>query len=272
MHFSKVLSFAAVAALFAAMQGTSFGQASVADTSLVSAPAPQAAQYSSSLDNVVRSADFVTGEGTGSGGGQYQSGYRGPKQPNSAWDHITWEAGGGFTQPLASASRTVNTAYRIQVGAGYNFVPRFGILAEYSFNRFGLTEGFLNSPTNNAGAEDGNTHLWSATLEPIFRYKNSGKFGGYVIGGGGFYRALTSFTNPTTGIYCDPFYGCYPVQENYVVSHFSSNQGGANLGLGFTYKTSADGRLALYTEARYEWVNTPGHYSEFIPVTLGLRF
>jgi hypothetical protein len=263
MQSSKVLSFFAAITFAVALPSAAFGQ-----TSLASAPAPQATAYSSSLDNAVRSADFLNGDGTASGGGQYQSGYRGPKQPNAAWNHVTWEAGGGFTQPLAGARRTVNTAYRIQLGAGYNFVPRFGILAEYAFNRFGLTDAVINC----AGTDDGNTHLWSTTLEPIFRYKNSGKFGGYVIGGGGFYRALTSFTNATTGIYCDPFYGCYPVQQNYVVSHFSSNQGGANLGLGFTYKTSADGRLALYTEARYEWVNTPGHYSEFVPVTLGLRF
>jgi hypothetical protein len=230
--------------------------------------APQPASFSSSLDNTMRSANFLSGDGVASGGGQYQSGYKGPQPANTAWNHLTWEAGGGFTQPLAGAGDTVNTAYRIQIGAGYNFKPRFGVLAEYAFNRFGLQDQVINA----AGTDDGNVHLWSTTLEPIFRYKNKGKLGGYVIGGGGFYRSLTSFTNPTIGYECSPFYGCYPVAENYVVSHFSSNQGGANLGLGFTFKTSAQGRLALYTEARYEWINTPGHYSEFVPVTLGLRW
>jgi hypothetical protein len=256
MQIFKIVSGLAALSLAVAMQTSAFGQSEMA-----SAPAPQVA-YSSSVDSTFLPENFS------SGGGQYQSGYTGPRRPNSAWNHVTWEAGGGFTQPLAGASNTVNTAYRIQIGAGYNFDPRFGVLAEYAFNRFGLQDQIINQ----AGTDDGNVHLWSTTLEPIFRYKTGGKLGGYVIGGGGFYRSLTSFTNPTIGVVCSPFYGCYPVPENYVVSHFSSNQGGANLGLGFTFKTSASGRLALYTEGRYEWINTPGHYSEFVPVTLGLRW
>jgi len=242
--------------------------ASQADDSSATSLA-RATQYSSSLDrpalnNSDPSDSFNAGR---SGGGQYQSGYHNGSS-NGWMDKVTWEAGAGFTQPLASAGQTVNTAWNITVGAGYNFVPKFGVLAEYSFNRFGLT----NAVINEAGTDDGNSHLWSATLEPIWRYKNGGKFGGYVIGGGGFYRALTSFTNNTTGIYCDPFYGCYPVGESYTVSHFSSNQAGANLGFGFTYKADPSNHLALYTEARYLWVDTPGHYSQFIPVTVGLRW
>jgi hypothetical protein len=225
-----------------------------------------ATQFSSSLDRPSLNLSDSVVAPAGTGGGQYQSGYR--NSPSYDWtEHLTWEAGAGFTQPLASASGTATTAWNITLGGGYNFVPRFGVLAEYSFNRFGLTQQVIDE----AGTDGGNTHLWSTTLEPIFRYKNGGKFGGYIIGGGGFYRALTSFTNNQYGIYCTPFY-CYPVTSSYVVSHFSSNQGGANLGFGFTFKTDPSNRFAIYTEARYLWLDTPGHYSQFIPVTFGARF
>jgi hypothetical protein len=269
---SHTRNFFAVGGVLALAVGSALAQSSLTSTSDDSAAQSlgHAVQYSSSLDRPspggADPSDSLGGNVT-QGGGQYQAGYRNP--PAHDWmQKLTWEAGAGFTQPLAGAGKTVNTAWNITLGAGYNFVPKFGVLAEYSFNRFGLTDAVINE----AGTDDGNTHLWSATLEPIWRYKNGGKFGGYVIGGGGFYRALTSLTNNTYGIYCDPFYGCYPVSQSYTVSHFSSNQGGANIGLGFTYKTDPSNRLALYTEARYLWIDTPGHSSEFIPVTVGLRW
>jgi opacity protein-like surface antigen len=244
-----------------------FSCAGLAQTSSSSAT-----QYSSSLNNSVQTLlnapEPADGSTSGMGGGQYQSGYRGPRESNGWAKHLTFEGGVGFTQPLAGASNSVNTAYNITAGVGYNFVPRFGVLGEYSFSRFGLTDQVINS----AGTDDGNTHLWSLTLEPIFRYADKGKFGGYVIGGGGFYRELTSFTDPEIGYQCDPFYGCYPVSENYVVSHYSSNQGGVNLGLGFTFKAYPDAKLKLYSEARYEWLDTPNHSTELIPVTFGVRW
>jgi hypothetical protein len=247
--------------------GAAIAQSTTLPDDASAASLNQATQFSSSLDRPsLNLSDNVVNPAMSSGGGQYQSGYH--SQPSSDWmKHLTWEAGAGFTQPLASAGGTATTAWQITVGGGYNFVPKFGILAEYSFNRFGLTQQVIDE----AGTDSGNTHLWSTTLEPIFRYKNSGKLGGYIIGGGGFYRALTSFTNNTYGIYCTPFY-CYPVSGSYVVSHFSSNQGGANLGFGFTFKTDPSNRFAIYTEARYLWLDTPGHYSQFIPVSFGARF
>jgi hypothetical protein len=257
-HLSRTLAAAAFAAAFAG--GTVVAQTNAAPVT--------ATQYSSSLNQaLLTSPDFAEGTAAPSGGGQYQAGYQ--EHENSGWmDHLTFEAGAGFTQPLAGAGKTVNTAYNFTGGIGYNFVPRFGVLAEYSFNRFGLTDAVINE----AGTDDGNTHLWSLTLEPIFRYANRGRFGGYVIGGGGFYRQLTSFTDEAVGVECDPFYGCYPVGSDYTVSHFSSNQGGANIGLGFTYKLSDSGKLSAYSEARYQWIDTPGHSSEFVPVTFGLRW
>jgi hypothetical protein len=125
------------------------------------------------------------------------------------------------------------------------------------------------------------SHLWSLTLEPMVTYKTGGHIGGYVIGGGGFYRKLTSFTEPVyVGDYCDYFYGCYPQYDNVTLSHFSSNQGGVNIGTGVTFKPNVDGKGKFYAEARYVWVNSPtssnsalgtGSINMF-PITFGYRW
>ncbi len=105
------------------------------------------------------------------------------------------------------------------------------------------------------------------------KYKTGGSWGGYVIGGGGFSRQLTSFTEPALaqGVYCSFFY-CYPVyyQTTVVVSHYSSNQGALNLGTGFTFGNWNQAKL--FAEARYEWLDTPGRSTQIIPVTFGLRW
>jgi hypothetical protein len=241
----------------------SVAQSSQTEAAPTRQPSPSVAQYSTSLDTT--SLDSPTPEAVAGGG---QNGYHSSNTTGGLMSRLTFEGGVGFNQPVSTAADTTTTAWAVKVGGGYNFTPHIGLLAEYSFNRFGLTNTFINQ----AGTDGGNQHLWSVTMEPIVRYKTSGKVGGYFIGGGGFYRALTSFTNATYGIYCVPFYGCYPVQGSYVVSHFSSNQGGVNIGTGVTFKPYTDSVWAFYTEARYEWLDTPGHSSEFIPVTFGVRW
>ncbi len=71
----------------------------------------------------------------------------------------------------------------------------------------------LNQYTDATGL-DGNSHIWSFTLNPIVNYYTSDTFGAYVIGGVGFYHKTADFTVPAIGTYCDPFYGCYQYQAN----------------------------------------------------------
>jgi hypothetical protein len=66
------------------------------------------------------------------------------------------------------------------------------------------------------------------------------------------------------------------------VSHFSSNQGGVNFGVGYTHRLGGsygDSRAKLFAEARYLFLETPGlnetnglGTTELIPVTFGIRW
>ena len=203
------------------------------------------------------------------------SGYAGDQ---SRWSHVAFEAGGGFTAPTSIGGNFVTWGYNLTFGAGWNFTSKFGALLEYQFNRNKIPGATLAA----VGAPGGNVNTWSITVDPIFYYANVRNWGGYVTGGGGFYRKVTNYTSPQPVQYCDYFYGyCGYEYQNTTIGHFSSNQGGLNIGTGIVWRAfGPDSRVKLYAEARYVWVDSPqasahqqGTGTEaLIPVTFGVRF
>lgn len=201
-----------------------------------------------------------------------------PRYPQyqSRWSHMAFEAGGGFTAPVGNDTRYYDTwGYNITVGAGWNFSKRFGALIEYQFNKNKIPGTTIAA----VGAQGGNINTWSFTIDPIIYQPITRTTGVYVTGGGGFYRKVTNFTDlvPTQVCYYFCYYGYAPV----TVAHFSSNQGGVNIGGGFYWKAfGEDSNAKLYAEARYLWVDSPrattttnGEGTEgLIPVTFGIRF
>src|SRR3984885_9618603 len=214
------------------------------------------AQVSSSVDNH-DAFDAIVQDQYPNQGGYNRQGYNKYHHNDTLSDHLAVELGAGFNVPAG------NTGTWQSVG--------------YSINHSNIPQGTLT----NIGEPNGNVHVWSLTLDPIVYYKTSGHIGGYVTGGGGFYRKLTSFTQPVfVGDYCDFFYGCFPQYDNITLSHFSSNQGGLNIGTGVTYKPNADGKAKFFAEARYLWVDSPKNTASTIgtgtvgmfPVTFGFRW
>ncbi len=234
------------------------------------AQSSSSAQYNAELDSTLVQDQYPNQ------GGYNGRGYGTHHSSSSLTDHLAIEAGGGFTVPAGNTGTWQNVGYNVNIGGGWNFNDRFGVLAEYSFNGSNIPQSTLT----NIGEPNGNVHLWSLTLDPIFYYKTSGRIGGYVTGGGGFYRKLTSFTEPVfAGDFCN-FFGCFPQFENVTLSHFSSNQGGVNIGTGVTFKPNADGKAKFYAETRYVWVDSPTSGANSIgtgtvgsfPVTFGFRW
>jgi hypothetical protein len=234
------------------------------------------AQVSSSVDSQDAPEAIVQNQYPNQGGYNSQ-GYNRYHHSDTWSDHLAIEAGAGFNVPAGNTGTWQLVGYSINLGGGWMFNNRIGVLAEYGFNHANIPQDTLT----NIGEPQGNVHVWSLTLDPIVYYKTSGHLGGYVTGGGGFYRKLTSFTQPVyVGDYCDYFYGCYPQYENVTLSHFSSNQGGFNIGTGVTYKPNPDGKAKFYAEARYVWVDSPKSTTSSIgtgtvgmfPVTFGFRW
>jgi hypothetical protein len=254
------------------------------------AQSPTSTQYSSSAEGTSdqtsqQGQNLLSYHSQDSGqnsGGYGNGGYRQyPKYGQPGFHHIAIEAGAGFDAPVGNTKSAQTFGYNIKLGGGWNFNHRFGTLLEYEFNRTGIPESVLASVGAQAGVGvNGNVHIWGFTLDPVYYYKTTGSWGGYVTGGGGFYRKVTTFSTPVyLGIGCDFYYGCYPQYANQTVSHFSSNQGGLNIGTGVTHNIG-DGGAKVYAEARYLWVNSPGPTAtklgsgtvSMIPVTFGVRF
>ncbi len=221
----------------------------------------------------------------------------------------TFFVGGGVSIPTGGTHNYLSTGYSIQGGGGRNFNKKLALLAQFDYNHYGIQSSTLNSLLGtyvNLGATGqdggplgelgGSNHIWSFTLDPMYTYMDHDKFGGYVIGGIGFYHKVTDFTTPAIGEYCDYYYGCYTYQANQTIDSYVSNAAGYNAGLGFTYKGSRFSDLKFYAEARYVYTaNSRRPYFDgtngtslsasyfnvfpqnsapttYIPITFGIRF
>ena len=195
----------------------------------------------------------------------------------SKWSKIAFEAGGGFNAPVNDATTYSTYGGNLTLGAGWNFNKWLGALLEYQF----IDDKIPGAALAAVGAPGGYTRVWSFTIDPIVNLPSRGNFGGYFIGGGGFYRKVVTFTTPVPVLYCDYFGFCFEGTQNVVIGHFSSNQGGMNIGAGITWKAfGPDSKSKLFAEARYLWVDSPsasateqgtGTFTT-IPVTFGIRW
>jgi hypothetical protein len=217
--------------------------------------------------------------GSGAAAGQ-DSGYH----HHNLFSNLAFEAGGGFNAPTSDSSPYITWGGNFTVGAGYRFSSRVTLLTEYQF----IDDKLPGALIAETGASGGDAHVWSIGLEPVVDLAPKRTNDVYITGGGGFYRKVTNFTDPEPAEYCSYYY-CGIAYENTVVGHFSSNQGGWNVGGGFTHRLGGiygDGKAKLFAEVRYLDVLTPAEVSspnglgtttvgadtKLVPVTVGVRW
>jgi hypothetical protein len=185
--------------------------------------------------------------------------------------HLAFEAGGGFNAPVGNDTPYITWGGNFAGGGGLRFSPRFTLLGEFQFLDNKLPGAFIAA----GGGQGGNSHIISLTADPVIDLFPKHANSVYVTGGGGYYHKSTNFT---VTVCCD-FYG-YPV--NVTANSFSSNQAGANLGLGYAHRLGGvygDSTMKLFAEARYVYIHTPAitetnglGTTELIPVTFGVRW
>jgi hypothetical protein len=218
------------------------------------------------------------------GGGQYDNRSHGGGGGRGILSHMTYEFGGGFNAPSSDSSPYITWGGNFTVGAGYRFNKHFSTMLEYQF----VDDKLPGTIIAEAGASGGHVHIWSLSADPVYEFNPKSAIGFYATGGGGFYRAVTSFTDPEQAQYCTYFY-CGVVTQNVVVGHYSSNQGGWSIGGGLEHRFAGwngDGKMRIFAEARYLDVMTPaittqanglgtttvGSDTKIVPVTFGVRF
>ncbi|HWE87047.1 MAG TPA: hypothetical protein VG267_19030 [Terracidiphilus sp.] len=218
------------------------------------------------------------------GGGQYDNKNGGGG--NAGWKgKLAFEGGAGWNTAVGDTSTYVNSGWDVTLGGGMHFSHGLALLAEYQF----LSDGLPSTIIAEAGSDGGNIHLWSLTVDPVIDLFPKASNGVYVTGGGGFYRKVTSFTVQQQQQFCYYFY-CGVGTTNATAGHFSSNQGGFNIGGGFRHRFSGmygDGRMEVYAEARFVDAFTPaiigqspnglgnttiGAGTRLVPINFGIRY
>ena len=197
-----------------------------------------------------------------------------PRYTGEGWGkHLVLEGGGGVTPAAGSTQNYANVGWNVLLGGGYKFNDRLSLLAEWNFNRMGVPQTLAYEA---AQVPYGNEHIWTVDLNPKFNVIHHDRIDGYVIGGGGFSRALTSFTYPVY-VPCGWYYygGCV---GDVTVAHTSTNQGNVDIGIGGEWRTSPYDRGKVFLEARYQHLFSPdsplppGGSAGLVPVTLGYRW
>ena len=290
----RCLSLVRHTTLLCAALAFSFGSASAQIATTPDTSSSVAASSTESSSTALQLADDAPDEAAlpaapvtgGSGGGQYDNRSRGGGGSGGVRSHLTYEFGGGFNAPTSDSSPYITWGGNVTIGGGYRFNQNLALMVEYQFIDSKLPGQIIAE----AGATGGHDHIWSLTLDPVYDFNPKSAIDFYATGGYGFYRKVTSFTDPTQSTYCDYFYGCGIVTQNVVVGHFSSNQGGWSIGAGLSHRFAGwngDGKMRVFAEARYLDVLSPavngitpnglgvttvGADTKIIPVTVGLRF
>ena len=153
--------------------------------------------------------------------------------------------GGGIGIPTGNSHKYLTPSYAFQVGGGRNFNKNFGVMLQFDYDNFGFQgQTLYNQQTlyNFYGAGisglDGNSHVWSFTLNPTYQIYSGEGLGAYVVAGVGFYHKTANFTVPTTGEYFDPYYGPVEYSANQTIDKYTANAPGFNAGFGLTFKPS----------------------------------
>ncbi len=273
----------------AALLATGVAHAQVAVSGDSTRESAVSSAYSSSNDSTAFSDNGEGSDFSGSpapspakGGGQYDNS---AGRAGHDWkSRMAFEAGGGFNIPSSDTKPYLNTGGNVTLGAGLHLSHGLTLLAEYQF----IVDGLPSAVVAEAGANGGNAHLWSLTLDPVIDLMPKRATSVYVTGGGGFYRKVTNFTSPQPVQYCTYFY-CGIGYQNAVIGHFSSNQGGWNVGGGVTHRFGGmygEGKMEVFAEARYLEVMTPAVTTspnglgitsvaadtKLVPISFGVRF
>jgi len=193
--------------------------------------------------------------------------------PAQTTSRFTFNAGGGFTEPIGANGRRLNTGFNLGVGGGINLSPHVGVIAEFGFNGMNLSDGALAR----AQVPDGSARIYSVTLNPIVHFNPRGRMDAYLVGGGGFYRRTVEFTQPTVDVVpaFDPFYGAFfpvAVPANIILGSFTQNKGGLNIGAGVTFRVRGDSNAKFFAESRYHFMYTTPARTTYMPVTFGFRW
>ncbi len=185
--------------------------------------------------------------------------------------------------PVSSTAHVAGVGWGVVGGAGYNFNQRNAVIGEFLWNRMypsdGVLKQFQTAPLQSSSL-NANSNLYALTGN--YRYEMRGRLlGTYFISGGGWYFRKNWLSRGITagpGTICTPAWLWWgftctsgTVTANQTVATSTANAWGVNGGIGFTVRVG-EGPYRLYTEARYYYAPTKNVSTQFIAVSVGIRY
>jgi hypothetical protein len=185
--------------------------------------------------------------------------------------------------PVSSTAQVTGSGWGATGGVGYNLNSRHAIIGGFLWNRMYPSGGVLlplQATTPQLGKLDGNSNLYALTGNYRYEFQRH-RLGAYLIGGGGWYYRKNWLSR---GITAGPATVCTPawlwwgfscssgiVTANQTRATTGTSAWGVNAGVGFTVRVG-EAPYRLYTEARYHYAPTKNISTQFVALTVGIRY
>jgi opacity protein-like surface antigen len=187
----------------------------------------------------------------------------------------TFNVGGGANLPNGTTQQFVRGGGGVgAAGVARNVSKYLGLRLDFQFDNLPLKTSALQA----AQAPGANNHVYSLLLGPIINIPVTKVWGGYVVGGPGFYHRSGKLDSSTAlpGAACNPFFtwwghcfaGSLPINGHFL--NASQNEWGYNFGGGITRKIRPN--IDFYAEFRYLHGSANGLTTDTRPITIGLRW
>ena len=187
----------------------------------------------------------------------------------------SFNVGGGASLTNGNTANFVRGGGGIgSVGVARNYSKYFGLRLDFQFDNLPLRTSALQA----AQAPGATDHVYSLLLGPIINIPVSQNWGGYIIGGLGYFHRSGKLDSSSAipGSACNTFFlwwghcfnGSLPINGNFL--HSSVNQFGDDFGGGITRKIRPN--LDFYAEFRYLHATHNKNSTDLRPITIGLRW
>jgi hypothetical protein len=196
------------------------------------------------------------------------------KKPKD-YKNWTFNAGGGASVTSGTTQKYVRSGGGVaDAGVARNFSKYFGFRLDFQFDNLPLRSSALEA----AEAPGANDHVYTLNLDPIINIPVTKDWGGYVLGGPGFYHRSGKLNSSTAipGSVCNGFFTwwghCFaaalPINGDFL--HSSQNEFGENFGGGITRKIRPN--LDFYAEFRILHGKHNSITTDLRPITIGVRW
>lgn len=184
--------------------------------------------------------------------------------------------------PLNPTAQAVHLGFGVNIGGGYNFTRKHGLVGEFLWNDLFPTNEALAKIRTALNDHTVDMSVGLMNLTGNYRYELRGRnLGAYAIGGAGMYYRHTSLSKEVTtgsGIVCAPTWEWWGfectrgyVTENQTVGSWAATAPGFNGGFGITMRVG-EPPYRFYIESRYHYAPNHRINTQLINITFGIRY